>query len=562
LPHGPDEGTALIVLLPIGFLAGVITAVSPCVLPVLPIVLAGGADGGRRRPYAIVAGLVASFTLFTLSASALLSALGLPQDTLRDVAIALLFVVAATMVVPRFGELIEAPLARLSRRPSGDLGGGFLLGASLGLVFVPCAGPVLATVSVLAAEHDIGIRLVALTVFYAVGAGTVLLLVALGGRRVTTRLRATRAWWRPALGVAMAAAALAIVFNVDETLQTHLGSYTSALQRHTEESAGVSSRLDSLRGGRSGVGGTAKPQAPPSGVALPDYASAPEFAGISHWLNTPGGRPLTLADLRGKVVLVDFWTYSCINCLRTLPHLRAWYAAYHEDGLEIVGVHTPEFSFEHELGNVRSAVRRLDVAWPVALDNDYATWNAWGNQYWPAEYLVDQRGEVRAFHFGEGEYRQTEQHIRALLGATGTPTSVSNATPEVPLTPETYLGPERLDTARYVGSKLVTGKLATFQPAARIPQNAISYGGEWTLAGQYATAGRGATLRLHFHADDVYIVLGGRGRVAASVDGKSTRSIRVTGDRLYTVVSSPTPRDSILELRFSPGVRAYSFTFG
>ncbi|HXH97339.1 MAG TPA: cytochrome c biogenesis protein CcdA, partial [Gaiellaceae bacterium] len=195
----------MIVLLPIGFLAGVITAVSPCVLPVLPIVLAGGSDGGRRRPYAIIAGLVASFTVFTLSASALLSALGLPQDTLRDVAIALLFVVAVTMVVPRVGELIEAPLSRLSRRPSGDLGGGFLLGASLGLVFVPCAGPVLATVSVLAAEHDIGIRLVVLTLFYAVGAGTVLLLVALGGRRITNRLRATRAWWRPALGAAMAA---------------------------------------------------------------------------------------------------------------------------------------------------------------------------------------------------------------------------------------------------------------------------------------------------------------------------------------------------------------------
>jgi cytochrome c biogenesis protein CcdA/thiol-disulfide isomerase/thioredoxin len=551
----------VIVLLPIGFLAGVITAVSPCVLPVLPILLAGGAAGGRRRPYAIVAGLVASFTVFTLSASALLSALGLPQDTLRDVAIALLFVVAATMVVPRVGMLIEAPLARLSRRPSGDLGGGFVLGASLGLVFVPCAGPVLATVSVLAAEHKVGVRLVALTLFYAAGAGTVLLLVALGGRRVTDGLRATRAWWRPALGVAMAGAALAIVFNVDETLQTHLGSYTSTLQRHTEESAAAASRLDSLRGGGSGVGATAKKPAP-AGAKLPRYARAPEFAGISHWLNTPGDRPLSLAGLRGEVVLVDFWTYSCINCLRTLPHLRAWYAAYHKDGLEIVGVHTPEFAFEHELANVESAVRRLDVTWPVALDDDYGTWSAWGNQYWPAEYLVDQRGEVRAYSFGEGDYGKTEQHIRALLGVTGTRTTVANLTPVVPLTPETYLGPERLDTSRYVGSKVVTGKRATFRLAARVPQNAISYGGEWTLAGQFATAGRGATLRLHFHADDVYIVLGGRGTVTATVNGEPIRPLHVTGDRLYTVLSSTTTRDATLELRFSPGVRAYSFTFG
>ena len=186
--------------------------------------------------------------MFTLTASALLSALGLPQDTLRDVAIALLFVVAATLLVPRLGLLVEAPFARLSRRRSGDLGGGFLLGASLGLVFVPCAGPVLATVSVLAAERQIGVQLVLLTLFYAAGAGLVLLLVAVGGQRVSRRLRATRAWWRPALGVVMAAAALAIVFNLDQTLQTDLGSYTTALQRHTEESGYAAKHLSGLRG--------------------------------------------------------------------------------------------------------------------------------------------------------------------------------------------------------------------------------------------------------------------------------------------------------------------------
>ena len=334
----------MILLLAIGFLAGVITAVSPCVLPVLPIVLAGGSAGGTpRRPYAIAAGLVLSFTIFTLSASALLSALGLPQDTLRNVAIALLFLLAATLLVPRLGLVIERPFVRLSRRPSGDLGGGLVLGLSLGLVFVPCAGPVLATVSVLAAEHRVGLRLVLLTLFYAAGASGVLLLVAIFGQRATRRLRQTRAWWRPALGVVMAGAALALVFNVDQSLQTRLGSYTTALQRHTEESAYATKHLSSLRGATGGV--TLKPKtARASRSNLPVYASAPGFVGISHWLNTDG-RPLTIAGLRGKVVLVDFWTYSCINCLRTLPHLRAWYAAYHKSGLEIVGVHTPEFAF-------------------------------------------------------------------------------------------------------------------------------------------------------------------------------------------------------------------------
>jgi cytochrome c biogenesis protein CcdA/thiol-disulfide isomerase/thioredoxin len=551
----------VVLLLGIAFLAGVITAVSPCVLPVLPVVLAGGAAAGGRRPYAIVAGLVASFTVFTLSASALLSALGLPQDTLRNLAIALLFVVAATLLVPRLGMAIEAPLARLSRRPSGDLGGGFLLGASLGLVFVPCAGPVLATVSVLAAEHRVGVRLVLLTLFYAAGAGTVLLLVAVGGRRVTARLRETRAWWRPALGLLIAASALAIVFDLDQTLQTRLGSYTSVLQRHTEESAYATRHLGRLRGST----GALKPTPPPAAGAaskLPRYGMAPEFTGIAHWLNTPGDRPLTLAGLRGKVVLVDFWTYSCINCLRTLPHLRAWYAAYHEDGLEIVGVHTPEFAFEHVLANVEGAVRRLHVTWPVALDNDDATWNAYSNQYWPADYLIDRSGEVRAATFGEGDYASTEHAIRTLLGAGGPTTDVANRTPTGFGTPETYLGPQRLDRSRYVGSPLVVGKAARYALASSVPQNAISYGGSWTLSGRTATAGPGATLRLHYHARDVYIVLGGSGRVGVTLDGAPLRPIEVTADRLYTVLSSPGIGDGTLEFSFTPGVRAYSFTFG
>ena len=548
----------MILLLAIGFVAGVITAVSPCVLPVLPIVLAGGAAGGTRRPYAIVAGLLVSFTVFTLSASALLSALGLPQDTLRDIAIALLFVVAATLLVPRFGMAIEAPFARLSRGPSSDLGGGFVLGAALGLVFVPCAGPVLATVSVLAAEHRVGIRLILLTLAYAAGAGTVLLLFAIGGQRVARRMRATRIWWRPALGVVMAAAALAIVFNLDQTLQTHLGSYTTALQKHTEETGYATRHLGSLKG----TTGTLKVTQPATATKLPVYGNAPEFAGIDHWLNTPNDTPLTLAGLRGKVVLVDFWTYSCINCLRTLPHLAAWYSAYHKDGLEIVGVHTPEFAFEHDLGNVESAVHRLHVTWPVALDNDYGTWNAYNNEYWPADYLVDRTGKVRSVSYGEGDYGKTEEAIRDLLGARGSMTSVRNATPVGIATPETYLGPQRIDRSRYVGSKLVIGAPATYTPASTVPVNAISYGGEWTLAGQTATAGLGAVLDLHFVASKVYIVLGGKGRATVSLDGKPLAPIDVNADRLYTVLAGPSTREGVLHFAFTPGVRAYSFTFG
>jgi cytochrome c biogenesis protein CcdA/thiol-disulfide isomerase/thioredoxin len=550
----------VILLLAIAFLAGVITAVSPCVLPVLPIVLAGGASGETtRRPYAIVAGLVLSFTVFTLSASALLMALGLPQDTLRDVAIALLFVVAATLLVPRFGMWIEAPLTRLSRRPSGDLGGGFILGFALGLVFVPCAGPVLATVSVLSAEHRVGLRLILLTLFYAAGAGSVLLLVALGGQRASRRLRQTRSWWRPTLGIVMAAAAFAVIFNLDQTLQTQLGSYTTALQRHTEESGFATKHLSTLRGSTGGV--KLAPVAAPHS-SLPIYGVAPDFTGISDWLNTPGGRPLTIQGLRGKVVLIDFWTYSCINCLRTIPHLRAWYAAYHKEGLDIVGVHTPEFAFEHVPSNVEGAVHRLGVTWPVALDNDYGTWNAWSNQYWPADYLVDQTGHVRAYSFGEGDYTKTEHDIRQLLDVHGGAAAVANRTPTEIQTPETYLGPQRLDPSRYVGTTLKPNTAAVYRLAKSVPQNDISYGGTWTLSGQTATPGPDARLALHYHSKDVYIVLSGQGRIRVTRNGQPLPPIDVNGAKLYTVLSSNKTTDGVLDFAVPRGVTGYSFTFG
>ncbi|MFN2629579.1 MAG: cytochrome c biogenesis protein DipZ [Gaiellaceae bacterium] len=548
----------MLILIGIGFAAGVITAVSPCVLPVLPIVLAGGATSeGRRRPIAIIAGLVASFTTFTLVAASLLSTLGLPQDLLRNLAIALLFVLAATLIVPRLAILLERPLAFMSRRRGGNLGGGFLLGVSLGLVFVPCAGPVLATVTALAAQNRIGFGTVVLTLAYGLGAGVPMLLIALGGQRVARRLRSGSELFRRAMGVVLAAAAVAIVFNVDRSLQTRLGGYTNSLQKHVEITSAARKRLADLRGG--GVAYAAA-----SGSNLPDLGPAPDFRGIAHWLNTPGDRSLTLAGLRGKVVLVDFWTYSCINCLRTLPHLRSLYAAYHGRGLEIVGVHTPEFAFEHELSNVRQATKDLKVTWPVALDNSYGTWNAYANQYWPAEYFVDRRGRVRRAHFGEGEYSQAEQTIRRLLRVPGAVHArrVADATPTESVTPESYLGYARLDASRYAGTRVVPDAPRSYAFPSRLPADALAYAGVWRVGGERAVAGPGARLRLHFRARNVYLVLGGLGRVEVSVAGRPAGSLRVDADRLYTLVSGAKLRDALLELRFSPGVTAYAFTFG
>jgi cytochrome c biogenesis protein CcdA/thiol-disulfide isomerase/thioredoxin len=554
------------VLLAIGFLAGVITAVSPCILPVLPIVLAGGATGSGRRPFSIIAGLVVSFTLFTLVASSLLSALGLPQDVLRNLALATLFVLAATLLFPRIAFLLERPLAFMTRRRGGDLGGGFALGVSLGLVFVPCAGPVLATITALSAQHRISFDTVLLTLAYAIGAAVPMLLIALGGQRVARRIRAQSQNFRRAMGVLLAGAAIAIIFNAAQSLQTALGGYTTSIQAHVEDTSLAQKHLDSLRGGGNSFAAAGAKRSSTPTSALPVLGKAPDFVGISHWLNTPGGRAASLASLRGKVVLVDFWTYSCINCIRTLPHLRAWYAAYHKDGFEIVGVHTPEFAFEHVLGNVRQATHDLNVTWPVALDNGYKTWTAYSNNYWPAEYLIDKAGRVRHYHAGEGEYDVTEQAIRSLLAETGAAipkhtAGVADETPtETVMTPESYLGTARL--VNYVGSTIRPNVAWRYTFAPKLPQNELSYAGTWRVGPERIVAGKGARLRLHFQARFVYIVLGGRGIVRTRVDGKPMGAFAVNADRLYTVVSGAAPRNGALELRFSPGVTAYAFTFG
>ena len=552
----------MLLLLGIGFVAGVVTAISPCVLPVLPILLAGGATGDQpRRPYAIVGGLAASFTVFTLAAAWLLDQLGLPQTFLRNLALVLLFVLAASLLIPRLGLLLERPFTRLSRRSGRNLGGGFLLGASLGLVFVPCAGPVLTVITVKAASMHVGLDTIALTIAYAAGAAVPMLAIAIGGQRAARSIRPRAQQVRVAAGVLIAASALAIVFHLDTKAQTALGDYTNYLQGKIERNATAQKKLQELRGGSAGVARAASPK----GAELADYGPAPDFQRVSHWLNTPGDRALTMKGLRGKVVLIDFWTYSCINCLRTLPHVTAWYDRYRASGLVVVGVHTPEFVFEHDLSNVRGASKRLGVTYPVALDNGFGTWNAYGNQYWPAEYLIDRNGHVRHAHFGEGEYTQTEALIRRLLAAkTGTtlPAAVRkpDQTPHELVTPESYLGYQRLD--RYAGLPVREDKSAEYAFPKVLSQNELAYAGGWTVGPQRIVAGSNARLRLHFQAMRVYLVLGGQGRVEKLVDGRPVGTTAVNGDRLYTLLSFPKAVDGTLELRFSAGLSAYAFTFG
>ena len=544
----------MVLLLGIGFLAGVVTAISPCVLPVLPILLAGGASG--RKPLRIVAGLVASFSVFTLFATWILDRLHLPLDTLRNLAIAFLFLLAATLLVPPFALLLERPLVWLSRYRPQRAGGGFALGAMLGLVFVPCAGPVLATITVVAANNDVGGRAILLTLFYALGAAVPMLAIAYGGREAAGRLRRHAQTVRIASGTLIALVALGLVFHADDHLATLTPGYTNFLQGKVEDSSAAKKQLAKLRGVEATTVATSTRTAPDG---LPDYGIAPPLHAGGAWINS---QPLDLEQLRGKVVLIDFWTYSCINCLRTLPHLKSWYAAYHKDGLVIVGVHTPEFAFEHVTSNVRAAVKRLGIAYPVMQDNDYRTWDNYANEYWPAEYLIDKEGDIVHESVGEGEYGTTESLIRELLDVNTAPKAKSepNLTPTGYLTPESYLGYARLQN--YVGTRPVPNRFAQYTFPATIPLNTLSYAGQWKVAAQPITAGTNARLRLHFQGQHVYIVMGGHGTVRKLVDGKPTGTIRVDAQRLYTVLSAPHDTTGLIELRFSPGVQAYSFTFG
>ncbi len=538
-------------LIGIGFLAGIVTAISPCVLPVLPILLAGGAAG--RKPLRIIGGLVLSFSVFTLFASWLLDALGLPQDLLRNLAIALLFVMAAVLLIPRLALWVERSLSLFSRLRPANAGGGFFLGVTLGLVFVPCAGPFLAAVTTAAAREDFGVRTIAATVAYSVGAAIPMLLIVRGGREAAARIKEHAATLRTVSGVVVAAVALGLVFHVDDHLANWTPGYTTFLQNKIENNASAAHELAKVRGGRAPL---AAVQSTTGG--LPDYGVAPPLKPDGAWINT---QPLALAQLRGKVVLVDFWTYSCINCLRTLPHLKSWYATYHKDGFVIVGVHTPEFAFEHVTSNVRDAVKRLGITYPVVQDNRFKTWDAYANQYWPAEYLIDKTGHIRHTNFGEGEYGKTETLIRQLLGAKGAKArQIADATPTGLLTPETYLGYSRL--SNYVGTAVSPDSEADYKLPVAVPQNTFAYGGRWRVGGQEVIAGKDAKLRLHFHAKNVYVVLGGHGTVRALIDGKPVRTLNVNAQRLYTVRASPKTADATLELQFTPGIQGYSFTFG
>jgi cytochrome c biogenesis protein CcdA/thiol-disulfide isomerase/thioredoxin len=582
---------ALLILF--GFIAGAATAVSPCVLPVLPVALSAGATGGRRRPLGIVAGLTISFTFAVVALVYLISALGLPNELLRDIAIGVLIAFGLVLMVPALAGRMEARLSGLAGRTGAprSRGDGFwsgtLLGASLGILYVPCAGPILGGVIVVTASQSFNAGRLAVAFAYGLGSAAVLYLLMLGGRRIVRPLARRGQLLQIATGAVMVLVALAMLGEYDLRFQRRvtadLPSFLVNPAESLEKADSAQAALTSIRG-ESGHGIGARAAAgegatTDDAVPLHDYGPAPEFTDTEKWFNTPGGRPLTLKGLRGRVVLVDFWTYSCINCIRTLPYLEAWDKRYRKDGLTIVGVHSPEFPFEREPSNVEAAIAAEGIRYPVVQDNELGTWSAYENQYWPAEYFIDARGQVRYVHFGEGEYGEKEQVLRELLAEAGDRVgkSMSGAHGIEPsagvTTPETYLGAARAE--RFTNPELSPG-LHDFKAPAGVPPNEFAYRGPWRIEFHSATAA-GGSLELNFGARHVYLVLGTADgkprRVRILLDGKSIGpaeagvdvrggTVTVKGQRLYDLVDLSQVEDHVLRLEPEAGVTAYAFTFG
>ncbi|MEU4099023.1 cytochrome c biogenesis protein DipZ [Streptomyces sp. NPDC026673] len=561
----------LLTLLFIGLVGGFITAVSPCVLPVLPLIFlsggvpASGPDAGparRSRPYAVMAGLVVSFSLITLFGTLVLGALPVPQDILRWAGLAVLLLLGVAMMFPAVQDLLERPFARIGQRQVGGGRGGFFLGLALGTVYVPCAGPVLAAITVAGATHRIGVDTVVLAVAFAVGTAIPLLFFALAGRRIGERVRAFRERQRGVrfvAGLTFVVLAFGLTFNVTDAVQRAVPDYTSRINDAIAD-PGIAGGLGSSR--NHALRDCAEQPAPD----LRDCGAAPPISGIQQWLNTPGNAPLTKDALSGKVVLVDFWAYSCINCQRAIEHVNAWYGKYRSDGLEVIGVHTPEYAFEHDPGNVKAGARRLGVEYPIALDNDFTTWGNFENQAWPTQYLIDARGRVRHVAVGEGGYTTTESLIRSLLTTAHPgielppPTDVPDNTPtDRNQTPEIPLGAGR--SAAVVNGPLAVGTGTFHYPEAVLPGQA-ALTGTWDAGEEALTSGSDAGIKLNFFARDVYLDVGGKGTVTATVDGK-TSTFAVSGaPDIRRVVSGNSSRLGDLTLTLSPGLTAYSFTFG
>ena len=611
-------------LLVLAYLGGVLTILSPCVLPVLPFVFARAG-----RPFASSVLPMLLGMALTFAAVATLAAVGggwvvQANQYGRIAAMVLLGVFGLLLLWPQLAEHFTRPLValgnRLSASPGPDGGGGsvagsVVLGVAVGFLWAPCAGPILGLILTGAALQGPNAQTSFLLLMYAAGAATSLALALLVGGRVFQFLKQSLGageWVRRGLGVAVLAAVVAIALGLDTGLLTRVSlASTSSIEQALVDKAGPAMGHPgmaggammsgggamqggdamtggAMKGGDAMTGGGAMMSAHNSG-GLPIEGEMPPLAGAVSWLNSS---PLTPESLRGKVVFVDFWTYSCINCLRTLPYVRAWANKYKDHGLVVVGVHTPEFAFEKNLDNVRRAVKDLQITYPVAVDNNYAVWGAFYNNYWPADYFVDAQGQIRAHEFGEGDYDKSEHLIQTLLtqaGFANVPTGLVDvqgkgveaaADTEQVQSPETYIGYERAQNFSSAGG-FTKDRASTYSVAPPASLNQWGLGGVWTVEGEKAVLDAApGRIVFRFHARDLHLVLGPTAegkpvRFHVLLDGKppadnhgvdvdAAGAGTVDSQRLYQLIRQGGPvRDHTFTIEFQDaGVQAFSFTFG
>ncbi len=563
----------MVILLFFAFLSGLVTIAAPCIWPLLPIILSSTATGEKRKPLGITLGIISSFALFTLTISYIVKIIPFDPNSLRIFAVLVIGFLGLVLVSPKLSQIVEGYVSRLSgkigaktsERREGFVGG-YVTGFALGIVWSPCAGPILATIATLAATRSVNLEVVLVTLVYVIGVGIPLFLFALAGKTVLTKSRFLSKYTgsvQRIFGLIMILTAILIFTNYDKVLQAKLldtfPSYSNFLYK-LEGNSQVQKELKSLKNKKENNQINSIPV-----MNLPNLGKAPEFTGINKWLNVD--KPLTLADLSGKVVLIDFWTYTCINCIRTLPHVTAWYDKYKDQGFVVVGVHTPEFEFEKNTDNVLNAIKQYGIHYPVAQDNDYKTWFAYSNQYWPAEYLIDANGNIRRTHFGEGEYDQSETAIKQLLEKEGkridqSVLKISDQTPKTQLTPETYMGSKRRD--RFVDNNP--------------PQDYFSLGGKWDIEDEYAQTVKDSNLDFNFYSDKVFLVITPKSKddqIKVLLDGKpvnvnnagddvSEGKITINGPRLYNLINlHGQAGNHLLHLEFlTPGTQIFAFTFG
>ncbi|PVZ58309.1 cytochrome C biogenesis protein [Pseudomonas sp. B1(2018)] len=588
-------------LLVLAYLGGVLTIVSPCILPVLPFVFARTGQPFVKSGLPLLVGMALTFALV-----ATLAAVGggwVVQLNQYGRWLALVFVAlfGLTLLLPQLAERLTRPLvaagSRLSEAAGADArprpGASFLIGVATGLLWAPCAGPILGLLLTGAALQGASIQTTFLLLAYAAGAATSLALaLLLGGKVFTAMKRSIGAgeWVRRGLGGAMLAGVAAIGLGLDTGILARFSTASTGgiEQALVEKLSGKLPRNSGAMMAQNSTTGGAVQVAEKSPGTLPVEGSLPPLEGAVQWLNSP---PLDAQALKGKVVLVDFWTYSCINCLRSLPYVKAWAEKYRDQGLVVIGVHAPEFAFERDVNNVTKAMKDLGIHYPVAIDNEFKIWRAFNNEYWPAHYFADAQGRIRYHHFGEGEYAESERVIQQLLREAGGKVSdglieakadgvqMAPDSSEVQ-SPETYVGYQRAE--HFVPpTALVPDKVATYNPPAQLALNDWSLSGQWHVGSERATASAtDSRIVYRFHARDLHLVLGPGAdgkpvRFKVLIDGKTPGddhgmdvapdgSGTVTEQRLYQLVrQSGGVQDRTFSIEFlDPGASAYAFTFG